>query len=328
MTAPRAPGDRTRTTRWQERLVLAAYMAGWRFVRFLPEWFAYRAGDLLADLSWRRRGPKVRQLEENLRWVRAADSSAEIRSLSRQGMRSYWRYWCDVFRLSDWSTHRIISAVHPRGDDVVRAALTEQRGVVMFLGHLGNWDLAGAWATLRVAPVTTVAERLRPAGLFAQFVRFREELGMRVLPVDAGPRLLLELLRTVRGGGFVPLLADRDLTGSGVEVNFFGGRVRMAPGPATLALRGDAALFVVTMHHEQINPRARHRQRMVLTWHPVQTGDMDPKSTVAVRVVTQRCADILAEAITSHPTEWHMLQPIFGDQLVPERDHQAPRGEQ
>ena len=186
----------------------------------------------------------------------------------------------------------------------------------MFLGHLGNWDHAGAWSTLALAPVTTVAERLRPERLFDRFVRFRERLGMTIIPLTGGSDVFRSLLRTLRDGGFVPLLADRDLTEGGVEVELFGEPARMAVGPAALALQSGAALFAVAIHYE---PGERGRQGIVITWSPpIDTTDVG-SGRPAIAELTQRCADHLAGAIAEHPQDWHMLQRVFTADLDPVR---------
>lgn len=311
----------------RDRITLLAYGGGWRLVRLLPERLAYLLFDVGADLAWRLRGTGVRRLEANLARVRPDLDEAELRTLSRRGMRSYLRYWCDSFRLPDWDEHRIVSTVRAEGDGPVRAALAEGRGVVMFLGHLGNWDHAGAWSALRLATVTTVAERLRPEQLFDRFVGFRERLGMRVLPLTgSGGSVFGALMRTLRDGGFVPLLADRDLTAQGVEVDLFGQRARVAGGPAGLALQTGAALHPVSIRYERLDGGSP-RHGIVVTWHdevavpdlpPAQDGQRVPRSGL-VAAMTQSCVDALAGAIAQHPQDWHMLQPVFVADLRQDR---------
>lgn len=291
-----------------ERAVYLAYAAGWRLVRLLPEAVAYRAFDLVADLAWWRSGAGVQRLQANLSRVCPSLDDDGLRALTRAGMRSYLRYWCDSFRLPDWSAQRLADSVRVEGDAPVRAALAEGRGVVMFLGHLGNWDHAGAWSTTELAPVTTVAERLRPERLFDRFVRFRERLGMTIVPLTGGSDVFRTLTKALRGGGFVPLLADRDLTSGGVEVDFLGEPARMAVGPAALALSTGAALFTVSIHYERT---AAARHGIVVTWHPqIDTSDVGT-GRAAVAALTQRCADQLAAAVRQHPQDWHMLQRVF-----------------
>jgi phosphatidylinositol dimannoside acyltransferase len=293
-----------------DRLALLGYSAGWRLVRALPEPVAYRGFDLLADLIWRRDGAGVRRLRANLRRARPELAEEGLQTLCREATRSYLRYWCDSFRLPDWGEQRITGTVRSVGDQPVRAALADGRGAVMFLGHLGNWDHAGAWSTLNLAPVTTVAERLRPERLFDRFVEFRERLGMRIIPLAAGSAVFRDLHRTLRSGGFVPLLADRDLTDGGVEVDLFGEPARVALGPAALALQTGAALFAVAIHYEELPAGAVARHGIVLTWQAVDTSDVGTGRS-AVAVLTQRCVDHLAVTIRQHPQDWHMMQPVF-----------------
>lgn len=293
-----------------ERLVTAAYALGWRAVRLLPERAAYALFDGLADLAWRRRGAGVLRLEANLARAAPAATPPELRELSRQGMRSYLRYWCDAFRLPDWDRERVVSTCRAEGDAPVRAALASGRGVVLALAHLGNWDHAGAWSQHELAPVTTVAERLRPEALYRRFLRYREALGMEILPATGAEDLFGTLVRRLRRGGFVPLLADRDLTASGVEVGLLGEPARMAAGPAALARASGAALFPVTLHCERLAGRGPG-WGTVITFHdevPVPAGLPRAEQVAAM---TQACADVLGAGIAAHPQDWHMLQRVF-----------------
>ncbi|MGL5858747.1 MAG: phosphatidylinositol mannoside acyltransferase [Angustibacter sp.] len=296
---------------WRERAVLGMYAVAWRSVRLLPEIVAYRVFDVFADVAWWRRGRGVRQLEANLRRARPTAGPAELRALSRAGMRSYSRYWCDSFRLPDWTPERIEATVRVIGAEPVQEVLDGGRGAVVFLGHLGNWDHAGAWSGLRLAPVTTVAERLRPQELFDRFVAYRERLGIRILPAGAGGETFRDLIRTVRGGGFVPLVSDRALGGSGVVVDLLGHPARLAAGPAALALSTGAALYVASVHYERLSQSKASRHGIVIAFTPVEVADLDRRSPDAVVAVTQRCADVLSAAIAEHPQDWHMLQRVF-----------------
>lgn len=288
-------------------LVTRAYFAGWRLVRLLPERSAYALFRRIADRSWLRQGESVRRLERNLARVRPDADEAELRALSRAGMRSYLRYYCDAFRLPTWSRERLTRSVRTVGVEPVRELLASGRSVVMFLGHMGNWDHAGAWSTLELARVTTVAERLEPRAVFEAFLAFREGLGMRIVPLTGSEvfRTLLSALR--EPGTFMPLLADRDLSNNGVEVTFFGEPARMAAGPAALALASGAALFPVSIHYE---PLERGRHGIVITWHD-QVPVPDGRRGEQVVAMTQSCADALAGAVQEHPEDWHMLQRVF-----------------
>jgi KDO2-lipid IV(A) lauroyltransferase len=186
----------------------------------------------------------------------------------------------------------------------------------MALPHMANWDHAGAWSTLALAPVTTVMERLEPEELFERFLHFRTKLGMEILPLSGGADLFGTLVRRLRKGGFVPLLADRDLTATGVPVTFFGETARMAAGPASLALVTGAALYPVTLHYERLPPGAPARWGIVATFHP-EVVPPEGERSEQIGQMTQACADALAVGIRRHPQDWHMLQRVFVADLVP-----------
>jgi lauroyl/myristoyl acyltransferase len=300
----------------RDRFSVWIFALGWRFVRALPERPAYLLFSLAAQVAWLRQGRGVRQLEANLARVVPEASPFRLKSLTRKGMHSYMRYWCDAFRLPDWTPERILSTCRVENDGPVRQALAEGRGVVMALSHSGNWDHAGAWSTLALAPVTTVAERLQPEELFERFLHFRQRLGMEILPLTGGGDLFGVLVRRLRRGGFVPLLADRDLTATGVPVALFGETARMAAGPASLALVTGAALYPVTLHYERLPAGAPARWGVVVTFHPEVEAPQAERSE-QLAAMTQACADAIADGIRTHPQDWHMLQRVFVADLVP-----------
>ncbi len=293
----------------RDRLTYRAYAGAWGFVRRLPESTAYRLFRLVADVAWRRQGPSVRRLEANLRRARPHASPAELRALSREGMRSYLRYWCEAFRLPDWDRERVVSTVRVENEHYLRGALAQGRGVLAALMHMGNWDHAGAWASLTGAPVVTVAERLRPEQLYARFLAYREQLGMEILPLTGGEGDLLDTLsQRLRDGRLVPLLADRDLRASGIPVELLGEPTRMPPGPAMLALRTGAALHPVSIWYAEDG-------RLVIRFHDEVVAPEQGRTREKVTAMTQQVADVFGAAISAHPQDWHMLQPLWLDDL-------------
>ncbi|WP_380175488.1 phosphatidylinositol mannoside acyltransferase [Kineococcus sp. DHX-1] len=298
----------------REPLLVGAFRAAWRFARVVPEDVAVSASRRVADLLARRGGPRVDQLRRNVAHARPDAGPAELDALVRDGLRSYARYWLDAFRLPGWTRERTVGTVRMDHGAQLRAALADGRGAIGFLGHLGNWDHAAAWSATELAPVVTVAERLRPEEVYEEFLTFRRSLGVEVLPLG-DPATFGTLLRRLRAGAFVPLLADRDLSAAGVEVDFLGQRVRMAQGPAALALATGAPLFPFGLFHEV----AGGRRVLVIDVGPrVPVPDRHAGESArehrrrAVAQMTQACADALAAVVVAHPDEWHVLQRVFG----------------
>jgi len=301
-------------SRLTERATLAFYRSGWFLVRRMPDRLAYRVFDLMADVLWRRGGKGVQRMRSNYATVRPELAPAELDVLVRAGMRSYLRYWCDGFRLPDRSVQDLIHGVRVVGDEPVRAALESGRSAVVFLGHIGNWDLGGAWSTTQLAPVITVAERLKPEELFDAFLAFRERLGMRIIPLTGGGDVFRELTTACRSGALVALLADRDLTHGGIEVDFCGQRARMAVGPAALAVNTGAALHPCMIHYEP-QPQGGG-WRIVVTFHDAVAVPAVGTSREKIQVMTQACADVLTGAVREHTQDWHMMQRVFTKDLV------------
>ncbi|MFD5511065.1 phosphatidylinositol mannoside acyltransferase [Streptomyces sp. NPDC127051] len=290
--------------RVQDRLVDGLYGLGWAGVKKLPEPAAVALGRRIADYAWKRRGKSVLRLESNLARVVPDAGPERLRELSKAGMRSYMRYWMESFRLPTMDPKRFGTDVEFKDEHLLREALASGRGVVVALPHLANWDLAGAWAIGHIGvPFTTVAERLKPESLYDRFVAYRESLGMEVLP-HSGGAAFGTLARRLRSGGLVCLVADRDLSASGVEVDFFGSAARMPAGPALLAQQTGAVLLPATLHYGD-SPK-------MFGWiHPEvevpKTGDRAEKTAV----MTQAVADAFAQGIAEHPEDWHMLQRLW-----------------
>ncbi len=297
----------------KDDVTFAGFAMGWTAVRKLPERTAYRTFERIADRAWRARGKGVAQLERNLRRVVPDASSGELRELSRESMRSYFRYWCDAFRLPDWSPERIVETFRLDRREILDDGFRQGRGVIVALGHMGNWDHAGAWGALDVGPVTAVAERLKPERLFRQFVNYRESLGIRIHPLGT-PKLTDILAGEARDEHrIVSLLADRDLGVHGVDVEFFGETTRMPAGPANLALRTQAPLLVANLcYYGDAAGGSAVGPVPIPDWAP-RGNDcaLQPGYHEAVSEITRQIASALQEGVARHPTDWHMLQPLW-----------------
>jgi KDO2-lipid IV(A) lauroyltransferase len=282
-----------------ERLTDWGYAAGWRLVREMPEpWARGIAG---AGARYAARGGGPEQLRKNLARVIGSTPAEVPDSLIRAALASYARYWREAFRLPSMD----LSALADRLDRVFvgaehfAAAHAAGRGAVMALPHSGNWDMAGVWLAQNYGTFATVAERLKPESLYDRFIDFREGLGFEVLPLTGGDRPPSEVLaERLRQNTFVCLMADRDLTRSGVPVEFFGKPTRMPAGPAKLAIETGAPLHPAHVYYDGADC-------------VVQIDDAIDTSSGDVGVIIQALADRFAINIAKHPQDWHMLQPLW-----------------
>jgi phosphatidylinositol dimannoside acyltransferase len=290
----------------RDRAVDAAFAAGWAAVRALPQPVAAAVFAGFGELAARRGTRGVRRLRSNL--ARVVGPGADLDALVRRAVRSYARYWEETFRLSRITPQAVSERTEVIGADVLDKALASGRGVILALPHCGNWESAGVWLLERGHPFSTVAERLKPESLYERFVAYRESLGMEVLPLTGGERPPSDVLKDrLRDGRAVCLLADRDLTKRGIDVEFFGGTARMPAGPALLAATTGAALLPVGLWFTGSGWGIRIHDEVTIS----ENGRLRDK----VAVATQEVADAFAEDIALRPHDWHMLQRLWVDDL-------------
>lgn len=281
-----------------------AYRTGWLIVGVLPHSWAYGIFNLVALRVAKKNGKGVQRLRRNLAIV-TGTSDADVEQVTIEAMKSYMRYWCDTFRIHRWSTNRIASTVTTTNDHLLRDPMHQGKGVVIALPHSGNWDHAGAYFCQEGFPLVTVAEVLKPVKLFRKFLEHRERMGFEVLPFES--RTFVTLMRRAKEHRMIALVADRDLSHSGVEVIFFGKRAKMPAGPALLALKTGIPLVAA---HVSYTANGIH-----IDFRAVEVSNAQDEK-VALQETVQKIADAFSIGIAAHPQDWHMLQRIWIDEEV------------
>lgn len=285
----------------QDFLTYLTYSALWRFVRLLPEKTAYSFFEAVGKRTYRKNGRRISRLRENYKHVLPSLNGTELEDLVQKGVSSAMRYWCDTFRISDWSEERVASTVKIENNELFLNAVNSGKGVILALPHAGNWDHAGLYYCSQGIKVHTVAEHLRPERLFRKFLAHRERMGMKVL--DLEERVTDQLTTLLLEGNLVALVADRDLSRSGVDVEFFGANARMPAGPALLALKTEANLITAFVSFTVDGIKIKFSGPFLVRRGESESGE--------VQRLTQELANQFAMDIKSDPSSWHMQQRIF-----------------
>ena len=280
----------------------SAYLMGWKLVRLLPEKFAYSAFEQIGVVTLRRNGARMKRLRSNLQRVCPDKDSAAMDQLMSAAVSSYMRYWCDTFRSPDWSKERILATVTATREELLTAPMRDGRGVVVAVPHAGNWDHAGFYFCAMGFPLVAVVEKLKPEALFNKFLKYRQNMGMEILSTES--RSMATLMQRAREGAIVALVSDRDLSRSGVDVDFFGYPARMPVGAALLAIRTGVPLITAQVSYTESGIHIEFNSVAIPT---------DGTDTERVSRVVQKCADLFAAGIAKTPQDWHMLQRIWVD---------------
>lgn len=280
------------------RAAYLGYRAGAEIARVLPPALAHPLARVAARTMMATSTARRRQVVRNLERITRTDGHGD--ATPDAVFDHYARYWYELFRLPYDDLTRLDERVDVLGFEHLQAAAAQHRGLLLALPHLGNWDLAGAWLASRGYAVTAVAEPVDPPALFDWFAATRARIGIQVIPL--GPDAGSGVLRALGDDRVVCLVCDRDMTGDGIPVTFFGERTRLPGGPALLALRTGAPLLPVGL---SFLPDGRQGIRILEALPTARQGGLRDD---VVRV-TQQLADVFEDLIRAAPDQWLMMQP-------------------
>jgi KDO2-lipid IV(A) lauroyltransferase len=280
------------------------YLFAWKLIGILPEKIAYALASFVADYAFKKNGKGVKRLRSNYKRVKPEISDVELNHLTKLGMRSYLRYWFDTFRLNKWSKNRIIETTYVIRENLLRDPIALKKGCIVALPHAGNWDHAAAYFCSTGITLTAVVEKLKPEAIFKKFLDYRSSIGIE--PISHKEKTIPILLERLRSGKLVALVADRDMSRSGVEVDFLGGVAKMPSGPAILAIESGAPLLTAYIRYLDKGIEITFDETIKL---PV-SGTKEEQ----IKIVTQSIANNFAKRIKDSPVDWHMLQRIWIDE--------------
>ena len=280
------------------------YLLAWKLIGYLPEKSAYKLANLASDWIYKKNGKGIKRLRSNYRRVRPNISEVELEALTKLGMRSYMRYWFDTFRLNKWSKERIIRTTKVNDEHLLRDPIAKKLGCIVALPHAGNWDHAAAYFCSTGINLTTVVEQLKPEAIFKKFLDYRQSIGIEA--ISHKEKSVPILTQRLKDGKLIALIADRDMSRNGVEVDFLGGVAKMPSGPALLALKTGAPLITAYISYLPSGIEIFFDETISL---PTSGSEAEK-----IKLITQSIADNFARKIEENPVDWHMLQRIWIDE--------------
>lgn len=260
-------------------------------VRRLGTWF----GGVWAFFDRDRRAMARRHAD------RVLDGGADPDEASLEMMRSYGRYYSEALWARARRVDGMLANTEVDGLDKILKAHEAGNGMIYALPHMGNWEAAAPVAVAEGIPVVAVAEVLANRRITDWFTEMRAEFGIEIVLATGRVEVMRKLEQAIAANKAVALLSDRDLKGRGVEVEFFGERTTLPPGPATLAVRTGAPLFPVGCYFKDDGYRVVVHDALAVPDHGSRTE--------RVVALTQALARELEDIIRHAPRQWHLVVP-------------------
>jgi lauroyl/myristoyl acyltransferase len=295
----------SRASEWRRLAPLYTYRSVDAIARSIPAPVGTWLGTAVMRALSTRLGSRSKVVRAHMRRVLGPGASEDtIEHAARQCFAVYGRYWAEAFRISTLTRAELDAGMEWEGLVNVEHALQAGKGAMLAMPHIGGFDWGGAWFAASGYPATVVAESLEPPELFDFFKTLREGFGLEV--VELGDAAGAAILRRLRSNGLVGLVCDRDIAGTGAEVEFFGYSTTIPAGPATLALRTGAAIIPCAVYFE---PDGLHRGVIRPPLEVSRTGNLRED----IQRITQDLAREFENFIRVAPEQWHVLQPNWPD---------------
>lgn len=270
----------------------------------LPRSWAYALAVFAARFAWLFSPLARPRLEYNLQMAcpELRDDPAALRRLSWRNFRNHAKAYADLMQLPVARVEAMGQRLKVNGLENLEQARAIGKGVLVVAAHMGSYEQAAAiWASTQ-APVSIFAEELEPRTLFEWYRDTRARLGISVLPLDFGG--IRKVMQALREQDIVITAIDRDITGTGHLMPFFGKPAPIPLGPAAFALRLGTPLLPVCLWR---NPDDTCQVECAPPVIAESTGN--PRAD-QVRV-TQELVRHIERFIQQHPEDWHVPHRIW-----------------
>ena len=290
-------------TRLRHRVedTLVACVIAW--TRVMPPGLVDAAGAGLGHVACALDRARRRVAEENVAAALPGRSPEEHRRIVRAAFAHFGRLLFALLRFSTLPSAEILRRTDVEGEERVRSAYAQGKGVLFVTGHFGFWELQALAHPLRFPPMTVLARALDNPRLNARLEQIRTRTGNGVAYRNGVVRRVLRLLQAGQGVGI--LIDQHILTKDAISVDFFGRPAATTSAVAALALRTGAVIVPLFAL-----PTSGGRYRMVYE-HPIEMPE--PGAADPIREITQRCTDVLEMYVRRHPELWLWMHRRWRD---------------
>jgi phosphatidylinositol dimannoside acyltransferase len=288
----------------------------YRFYRFcewlaswLPQRAAYATARVIGVAMFILYRKLRRTLVTNQRRLLPGASRRQVAHSARRAAIVVAKNYYDLFRLPSMSREQLLSYIDVRGLEHLAQLHARGKGVIIVAPHLGSYNLVPSYVSALGYETVAVVEHIRDSRLHEYFFRLRANQGVQLL--TTGPEDVRNILRALRAGKVVLMLADRNVGTSSDAVTFFDERTMLPAGPALIARRTGAALLPAYSY------RVGNTRSVAVAWPEVRLPEIIGSVEQRRAADTQAVASLLEKMIHEAPDQWAILQPVWPRAAVP-----------
>lgn len=271
-------------------------------VERLPRSWAYALAVLAARFAWVFSPLARPRLEYNLKIACPELSPSELKHVSWLNFRNHAKAYADLMQLPRANVQAMRPLLHVEGWEHLEQARQMGKGLMVVSCHMGSYEIVSAIWSATLAPVSLFAEEVEPRALFEWYRETRARLGISVLTLGLGG--LRRVTQALKDQEMVVTAIDRDITGTGKLMPFFGRPASIPVGPAAIALRLGTPLFPVCVYRNPDDSYVAEGSPLVLG---EPTGDYEADEIRITQVLLRRIEGF----IRKHPEQWHIPHRIF-----------------
>jgi len=271
-------------------------------VERLPRAWAYALAVMAARIAWRFSPLARPRLEYNLKVACPELTPAELKRLSWLNFRNHAKAYADLMQLPRTRVSEMRPLLKMTRTENLEQARSMGKGVLVVSCHMGSYEVVAAIWSATLTPVSFFAEELEPRALFEWYRDTRARLGISVLTLDVVG--LRKVVQALRDNEMVVTAIDRDITGTGRNLPFFGRPAPIPIGPAQMALRMGTPLLPACVYRLPDDSYVAEAGPLVIA---ERTGDDEADEARVTRELLRPIEDF----IRRHPEQWHVPHRIW-----------------
>ncbi len=279
---------------------------GAKIAPMLPVWFGNALCDLIGLLIYAFASAKRKAVLCNLRHVLPDQSEAYCQGVARGMFRNSMRNYYDLFRGHALTTEQRLAQIEVRDMDLAYEAFKRGKGIIAIAAHQGSFSFVTQIATKTNFDFFLTVEPIQPPELF-DLVRNLRSSDPRNHTIAVGGGEVRTIFRALKDNHMVCLAIDRDISGNGEMLEFFGAKTKLPTGAAEIALRTGAMVMPIQIY------RVQNGKKHILHLHPGFVAEPTGDKAADVARVSRQMLQEIEKIILRSPEDWVVLQPLWPD---------------